>query len=101
MVKLYFLTYVRTLGGQKIIHQYDECVHSSYMGRLRRAPKIICSEHGKLIYSTLSGVAAYLLLLYSSYNILWCAFIHVKILEWNVNKSTSHLYIYAPKVVCR
>jgi hypothetical protein len=25
-------------------------------------------------------------------------FIHAKILEWNVNKSASRLYVYAPKV---
>jgi hypothetical protein len=30
--------------------------------------------------------------------LLWLGFNHVKILDWNVNKSASHLYINAPKV---
>jgi hypothetical protein len=28
-------------------------------------------------------------------------FIHVKILEWNANKSASRLYVYAPSVLCQ
>jgi hypothetical protein len=30
--------------------------------------------------------------------LLWCGFDNVKILDWNVNKSGSRLYINAPKV---
>jgi hypothetical protein len=30
--------------------------------------------------------------------LLWRGFNHVKILDWNVNKSASRLYINAPKV---
>ncbi len=30
--------------------------------------------------------------------LLWRGFIYVKILEWNVNKSASRLYVGAPKV---
>jgi hypothetical protein len=30
--------------------------------------------------------------------LLWRGFNHVKILDWNVNKSASRIYINAPKV---
>ncbi len=31
-------------------------------------------------------------------NIIMTQFIYVKILDWNVNKSASRFYVYAPKV---
>ncbi len=48
------------------------------------------------IWNAKSIVVAYLRWLYSSR--YWRGFILVKMLEWNVKKSASRLYVYAPKV---
>ncbi len=45
-----------------------------------------------------STVAAYLQYIVQLITVLWRGFIYVKIIEWNVNKSASRLYVYLPTV---
>jgi hypothetical protein len=81
-------------GGATVANSQDPSPAGFSSALVSRYPKTISFlfYYEKLQLKSLSTIIVQFVIL------LWRGFIPLKILEWNVNKSASRLYVYAPKV---